>query len=81
MGFLPDGASTTNQLKDRVPGQLRMDINYIQLTFGSRLSLVGSRSQGDFPQKDDSAASTPARETSMLQQASEPPSKRASFIE
>nr|CAD7426657.1 unnamed protein product [Timema monikensis] len=47
----------------------------------SRLSLVGSRSQGDFPQKDDSAASTPARETSTLQQASEPPSKRASFIE
>nr|CAD7256636.1 unnamed protein product [Timema shepardi] len=47
----------------------------------SRLSLVGSRSQGDFPQKDDSAASTPVRETSTLQQASEPPSKRASFIE
>ncbi|KAJ9576630.1 hypothetical protein L9F63_025475, partial [Diploptera punctata] len=43
----------------------------------SRLSLVSSRSQGDFPDKDDSSYS---KELSTSQQ-SEPASKRASFIE
>ncbi|XP_021939301.1 LOW QUALITY PROTEIN: dynactin subunit 1-like [Zootermopsis nevadensis] len=44
----------------------------------SRLSLVSSRSQGDFPGKDDSGF---GKDLSNLQQTSEPTSKRASFIE
>jgi hypothetical protein len=46
--------------------------------FSSRLSLVSSRSQGEFPGKDDSGF---GKDLSNLQQTSEPSSKRASFIE
>jgi hypothetical protein len=46
--------------------------------FSSRLSLVSSRSHGEFPGRDDSGYS---RDLSDLQQTSEPASKRASFIE
>jgi hypothetical protein len=48
------------------------------MIFSSRLSLVSSRSQGDFPGKDDSGI---GKDLSSLQQTSEPTSKRASFIE
>jgi hypothetical protein len=44
----------------------------------SRLSLVSSRSQGEFPGKDDSGY---GKDLSNLEQTSEPTSKRASFIE
>ncbi|PSN47787.1 hypothetical protein C0J52_08169 [Blattella germanica] len=44
----------------------------------SRLSLVSSRSQGDFPDKEDTSY---VKELSTPQQTSEPTSKRASFIE
>jgi hypothetical protein len=46
--------------------------------FSSRQSLVSSRSQGEFPGKDDPGY---GRDMSDLQQTSEPTSKRASFIE
>jgi len=46
--------------------------------FSSRQSLVSSRSQGEFPGKDDPGY---GKDMSDLQQTSEPTSKRASFIE
>jgi hypothetical protein len=48
------------------------------MIFSSGLSLVSSRSQGDFLGKDDSGF---GRDLSNPQQTSEPTSKRASFIE
>ena len=46
--------------------------------FSSRQSLVSSRSQGEFPGRDDPGY---GKDMPDLQQTSEPTSKRASFIE
>jgi hypothetical protein len=48
------------------------------MIFSSRLSLVSSRSQGDFLGKDDHGY---GNDMPNPQQTSEPASKRASFIE
>jgi hypothetical protein len=48
------------------------------MIISSRLSLVSSRSQGDFLGKDDPGY---GNDMSNPQQTSEPTSKRASFIE
>jgi len=55
-----------------------MRISLFLNIFSSRQSLVSSRSQGEFPGKDDPGY---GKDMSDLQQTSEPTSKRASFIE